>query len=300
MENLKLIGLDEIKLSIRRYIINNPKAIVICVHGMCEHSLRYDELANYLNQNNYSVITYDQRGHGESILEGEELGYLGKDGFNKMVEDLDVVVSYVKEKYEYKKVILLGHSMGSFVVQMYIQKYIKVHGAILSGSNYGQKLLSIGVILAKLSCVIKKEKSEGKLLDKMSFGNYNTAFSPNRTKFDWLSRENAEVDKYVADPKCGFICSNRFYYDFFRGLKQVAKESNIKKVNKKMPLLIISGDQDPVGNMGEGVKKLYNVYRKNLENVQMELYHGARHELFNENNKEEVYQDIVNWLKSQI
>ncbi len=293
---MMLLGVDNLKLNVNEYLVDEMKGIVLCVHGMSEHSKRYEDFALFLNKSKYSVYTYDHRGHGKSLLENENKGYLGKDGFNKMVYDLDVIINHIKEKYPKEKLYLLGHSMGSFVTERYIQLYDKVDGVILSGSNYGTKMLKFGRFVSKLACLFKGEKKEGKFLEKLSFGGFNKCFSPCRTAFDWLSRDEKEVDKYVQDELCGFTCSNRFYYDFIGGLLTISKEDNIKKINTQLPILIVSGDKDPVGGQGKGVKDLYRILRKYLSNVELKLYQDARHEILNETNKAEVYQDILNWL----
>ncbi|HEY8364104.1 MAG TPA: lysophospholipase [Haloplasmataceae bacterium] len=293
--SFKLKGWD-VELNVNDYVIENMEAIILCVHGMCEHSKRYEDLALFLNKKGYSVFTYDQRGHGESLLENKNLGYLGNDGFNKMVYDLNIVINYLKDKYYGYKIYLLGHSMGSFVVQRYIQIFDTVDGVILSGSNYGTKLIRLGTFLSKLACIFKGEEAKGKLIEKLSFGSYNKLFKPNRTNFDWLSRNEVEVDKYINDECCGFTCTNRFYYDFFKGLLELSKEHNFKKINPSCPILIISGEKDPVGYQGKGVKVLYNILKKYVNDVEMKLYKEARHEILNELNRNEVYNDIVNWL----
>ncbi len=291
---IKLTSRD-VKLHVNEYIVEDSKGIVICVHGMCEHSKRYTEFALFLNRNGYSVYTYDHRGHGESLLENEQKGYLGKDGFNAMVEDLNTLITFIRKKYPDQLLFLLGHSMGSFVAQRYVQLYDTVDGLILSGSNYGFKMLRIGKLLSKILCILKGEKSEGRLLNTLSFGSYNKKFKPNRTSFDWLSRDEAIVDNYINDDMCGFICSNLFYHDFFAGLLEIGKSKNMKKINPELPILIISGDKDPVGNQGKGVKALYRVLRNHNSHVDLKLYQNSRHEVLNEVNKSEVFQDILNW-----
>lgn len=294
--NVKLAVRDNLELNVNEYFIDDMKAVIICVHGMCEHSERYIDIAKFFNTKNYSVITYDQRGHGKSLLNGEEKGFLGKDGFHKMVTDLHTVISYVKEKFPNQKIYLLGHSMGSFVVQRYIELNDTVDAVILSGSNYGFKLIRMGKLLSKLACILKGNKAKGKLINKLSFGSYNKFFKPNRTSFDWLTRDETIVDKYINDDLCGFVCTNRFYYDFFNGLLELSKIKNISKINPLVPILIISGSDDPVGYQGKGVKRLYQVLKRVIRNVDLKLYQNARHEILNELNKQEVYNDIVNWL----
>jgi len=296
MSHFRLMGADEVQLFVTDYIVENMKGIVLCVHGMCEHSKRYESIALFLNESGYSVYTYDHRGHGDSLLENEKKGYLGTDGYNKMIYDLNVVVSYIQEKYPQQKLYLLGHSMGSFVVTSYIERFQSIDGVILSGSNYRTKALKFGRFVGKIACIFKGEKKEAKLLEKLSFGSFNKQFEPNRTPFDWLCRDEKIVDSYITDENCGFTCTNRFYYDFFGGLLDLSKNMNIKKIQHDLPILIISGEKDPVGHNGKGAKDLYNILRNSITDVELKLYPESRHEILNELNKEEVFQDIVNWL----
>lgn len=297
MNNIQLVGADQILLNVHEYDLKNADFSVICVHGMAEHSKRYEELALFLNQKNIAVFTYDHRGHGRSILDGESHGYLGRDGFNKLVSDLDILVDHVKGLHPRKKVFLLGHSMGSFIVQRYIQNYKKISGVILSGSSYkivGMRLMKwIGGSLVLLG----QGKKQGKLMNQLSFGSFNKSFKPNRTDFDWLNRDSNEVDLYVNDVCCGFISTNQFYYDFIKGLIELQSEKNIRRVKKNLPMYLIAGEKDPVGHMGKKVKELNTVYKKYSNDVELKLYPEARHEILVEKNKEEVYQDIYKWLE---
>jgi alpha-beta hydrolase superfamily lysophospholipase len=298
MSDFNIRGVDDIKIQAHNYLVKDEKAIVLCVHGMAEHSKRYETLAYYLNDYGYSVYTYDHRGHGESLIENEQQGYLGRNGFNKIISELDMMVSFIQANHPNKKLYLLGHSMGSFIVQGYIQKYNKVSGVILSGSDYKTKGLQFGIFLSGLLCLLGKDKSEASLINKMSFGTYNKQFKPNRTEFDWVNSNTEEVDKYVNDTLCGFTCTNRFYYDFLKGLKNIQKERNIQKINKELPIFIIAGEEDPVGQMGKGIKLLHQTYKNYNHQIKYKLYPKMRHEILLETRKEAVFDDIKEWLET--
>ena len=275
------------------------KGIVQIAHGMAETAGRYGGLASILTENGFMVYANDHRGHGKTAGETSKLGELGEDGFNKMVENMKELNELIKKENPNLPIFLLGHSMGSFLTQRYICLYGSgLKGAILSGSCGKQGvMIDVGRLIAKGE--IKKIGRGGKSnkLDKLSFGSYNNSFKPNRTAFDWLSRDNNEVDKYIVDPFCGTVFTAGFFYDFLGGLKCIADKGEIKKVPMGLPIYIFSGDKDPVGKYGKGVLKLVRTYKQHgIEDISYKLYKGGRHEMLNEINKEEVMADIIKWL----
>ena len=250
------------------------KGIVEIVHGMAEHRKRYEGFAAFLASNGYITVIYDQRGHGETCGSVENQGYMSDvDNFDAMVQDANLVNQEIKKMYPDKKFILMGHSMGSFITQRYMEVYPDtIDAAILSGTNFTKF--------------------------NLSFGSYNKAFKPNRTEYDWLSVNEENVDKYIADPYCGADFSASYFMDLIINFNTIAKDFN--KIPQDLPVYLFSGAKDPVGNMGKGVKKLFNKYQKlGLKNLEMKLYENGRHEMLNETNKEEVYQDVLNWLNKQ-
>lgn len=283
---------------------NAIKGIVQVAHGMAETGARYERFAKVLTENGYAVYVNDHRGHGKTAGSVENVGYLGdNDGFDWLVKDMHQLTGIIKKENPDKPVILFGHSMGSFLSQRYIQLYgDELKGVILSGSNGKQGLLlKVGKFVAKgeIKKIGKKGKSEK--LNNMSFGSYNNSFKPVRTDFDWLSRDEKEVDKYINDPYCGGIFSAQFYFDFLTGLMEIEKNENIEKVPKNLPICIFSGALDPVGNQGKGVLKLIEAYKRhNITNIKYKLYEGGRHEMLNETNREEVMKDVVEWIDSQL
>lgn len=279
----------------------DAKAIVMLCHGMAEHIERYDNFATFLANNNYTVVGYDQRGHGKTAGSVENLGYMSDDdNFVALVEDLHETNKMVKEKYPNMKIFLLGHSMGSFVSQRYIQLYgDTIDGVVLSGSALNKGLLfSVGYKLAKHICKKHGRKYHSELMNNMSFGSYNKKFKPNRTEYDWLSRNEENVDKYIADPFCGTLFTVSFFMDMIHLFLVMGKEFD--KVRKDLPIYIMSGKMDPVGSMGKATKKLYEEYKKNgVNDVELKLYPEGRHEMLNEVNKEEVYANVLAWLNSK-
>ncbi|NYE56796.1 alpha/beta hydrolase [Carboxydothermus ferrireducens] len=275
------------------------RAIVYIAHGMAETAARYERFALALTKEGYLVFAHDHRGHGKTAKSIEEIGYLGPDGFNRMVQDMKELIDFVKNENPEFPIILFGHSMGSFLAQRYITLYGEtLDGVILSGTSCGPgPIVNLGIFLAKKEVEKYGPKYRSVCLTKLSFGNYNKKFKPNRTEFDWLSRDAEEVDKYINDPYCGGVFTASFYYDFLRGLKETFRRENLAKIPKELPIFIFSGDMDPVGNMGRGVLKLIKTYEKlGLKNVAYKLYPGGRHEMLNEINREEVVRDIINWL----
>lgn len=279
---------------------DDAKAVIMLCHGMAEHIERYDDFASFLANHGYIVVGYDQRGHGKTAGSVENLGYMSDDdNFKALVDDLHKTNEMIKEKYPNMKVFLFGHSMGSFVSQRYIQLYSDtIDGVILSGSALNKGLLfKVGYKLARRICKKHGRKYHSELMNNMSFGSYNKKFKPNRTDYDWLSVNEENVDKYIADPYCGTLFTVSFFMDMINLFNVMCKEFD--KVRKDLPIYIMSGDKDPVGSFGKATTNLYKEYKKNgVEDVELKLYPGGRHEMLNEVNKEEVYNNVLNWVNA--
>ena len=274
------------------------KAVLLIVHGMAEHRKRYADFANFLADNGIKVYAYDQRGHGETAGSLDKVGYMSDiDNFNALVEDVNAVVLDIKEKNPGKKVFLLGHSMGSFISQRYSELYgANVDGVILSGTNYVKSaLFRMGKFLASIITSCKGRKYRSKFLDNLSFGSYNKKFKPNRTAYDWLSVNEENVDKYIADEYCGNLFTCSFFKDLLGGFKNISDDIDL--IRSDLPIYLIAGSEDPVGNASKGPNKLYKEYnKKGIKDLEIKLYEGKRHEILNEDNKQEVYDDVYNWL----
>lgn len=278
------------------------KGIIQVIHGLAEHAKRYERFAKEATDKGFIVVADDHRGHGKTAKNDEELGYLGeKNGFQMMVEDEYILTKLMKEKYPSMPYFILGHSMGSFILQRYIEEYGKeLNGAILSGSaGPNPMLLYPGKFIARIAMLINGPKKKSKFLNNLSFGSYNSAFKPNRTDFDWLSRDEKEVDKYIEDKCCGFVCSTSLYYFLTKGMIEMHKKHNLNLIPKSLPIIILSGSKDPVG--AKTVPNLYKIYLKlGLTDVELKIYDNARHEILNEINREEVTRDIIGWIQRHL
>lgn len=279
------------------------RGVVQISHGMAETAARYERFAKVLNQNGYIVYANDHRGHGKTTRNIESLGYLGDhDGFNLLIQDIAKLSDIIREENPGLQIYLFSHSMGSFAAQRYIIDYKdKIDGLVLSGSNGDQGFtLTAAKTIAQLEMMIRGRKAKSKLMNNLSFGAYNKKFKPEKTGSEWLSRDEEEVKKYIENPFCGTIFPTSFYYDFLGSLQYIEDESNFIKIPKDLPIFIISGEEDPVGDFGKGVKKLYTRYKNaGVKDLEIKLYPGARHEILNEINRDEVMNDVVNWLNNR-
>lgn len=278
--------------------------VIQIAHGMAEHAGRYQRFAEYLTGKGFIVYANDHRGHGKTAGSLEKVGFFAqKNGWHLVTDDLKQLTDMIAEQNPGLPIFLLGHSMGSLLIRTYLTKYHEnIKGVILSGTS-GESgfMVKMGKMVSKILASVKGKKAPCKMLDQMSFGKFNQSFKPNRTKFDWLSRDEAEVDKYIDDPYCGAVFSTQFFNDMLSGVDYNNQAENIAKTPKDMAVYFIAGSLDPVGEKGEGVKRVFNGYQKaGIKDVELKLYPEARHEILNETNKQEVYQDITNWISKRI
>lgn len=278
------------------------KGVLQIVHGVSETGARYEELANLLTGNGYAVYANDHRGHGRTAESLQALGDAGDNGFEGMIEDIVLLSTIIHKKHPLIPHYLLGHSMGSFITQKIMCTYAEhFDGFILSGSNGPRGLLRIGERLAGAQVKIKGAHHRSVLINTIVFGPYNKGFGPIRTPFDWLSRDEQEVDRYINDPYCGKICSARFFQEFFHLLRQIHTPEMLSKLVKDKPIYIFSGDMDPVGMHGKGVRNLIDLYQKlGVEQLEYRLYPDGRHEMLHEINRDEVASHILEWLDRQV
>jgi len=278
---------------------NQPKGIVIIAHGMAETIERYEAFAEHLSESGYVVYGINQRGHG---LNAEMLGYLGDDGWYKMKEDLKHVVDLAKTSYLGKPVFIFGHSMGSFLTRDFLLDYsYLINGAILSGTGfYSKPELKLGQWLSKRDVLKFGDRHISKFIDNIAFGKNNKKIKEPNTPFDWLSRDSDQVAAYIADPLCGQIHPSSFFYLFFSALERILYSSTFSNFETKRPLFLISGDMDPVGNYGKGVKKSALRYKAIGFDTQVKLYKEGRHEMLNEINRRDVFEDIITWLNAYV
>lgn len=273
--------------------VEKPKAIVQIVHGMAEYIARYDHFAKYLNSLGYIVLGDDHRGHGDTAGE-DNLGITDSNCFENTLKDLAMLSDIARDKYKLP-LFIFGHSYGSFLSQAYIQKYSgKIAGVVLSGSAFmASGLVKIGKSIANLQSAILDNYKPAKLIAKLSFGSFSNPFKDSDLENRWLSRDQELVKKYNADKYCGYVMSIGFQSSFMSAIVKLYSKELLNSIPKDLPIMIASGALDPVGGAGKLVNKLYNVYKEaGLENVTLKLYPEARHEIINEINKEEVYNDI--------
>lgn len=310
---------DGTKLYLRRWKtdVSSPRAVLHIVHGMAEHSARYDRLARRLVEEGIEVWAADQRGHGETSKNkgntpglGGLQGHCADDnGFSRVTADIDILNRAIRKQYPDVPIFLLGHSWGSFIAQNYIENFegrpsaygedpVFLSGCMLSGTRGpdGFKVTAGAKFMAILAVLLNIRKGSS-IAKALADGSNNKAFRPNRTEFDWLSRDEKEVDSYAADPCCGFICSLGFYLDMTSALVRIHRPEEMGKIRKELPIYIFSGSADPVGDMGVSPAALVVAYRhRGIMDLETVLYPEARHETLNETNRDEVTESLISWL----
>ena len=280
-----------------------PKAIIQLSHGVCEYVLRYLPLAEELCAYGYIFCGNDHLGHGYTAEGEDDLGFTAAGGGAAyMVKDVHKLTRIMKNKYPELPVVLLGHSMGSFIARLYIEHYAKeIDGAILVGTGGPDAPASLGKKLAKIIMVEKGEKERSELLERLAFGKYNKKFKKESVPHAWLTRDESVREIYDADEFCNYKLTARGFYDFFDMLDAVSRKEWAKKIDKNLPILIMSGEMDPAGNYGKGVKKVYKrLASAGVRDVTFRLYTDGRHELFNEINREVVIKNTVDWIEDKL
>lgn len=289
------------------YHVWEPKeeavAILHIQHGMAEHSARYDDFAQFLNSKKIKVYAQDHRGHGYTG-DKEVLGFFAeKNGWDTVLSDAKELSIKIKEENPNIPLILMGHSMGSFIARCLTSYNPDLYKASIfmgTAPSAGIKGI-IGKKFAKSR--IKKLGSHfiDKTLNNMTFAAYNNKFDPNGSPFQWLSRDEDQVKKYEEDPWCGFVCSSSFYYDIIDGIQRSNNLKLIKNIDKSYPILLISGSMDPVGNFGKGIQRVKKLYEKaGLTSVDMNLINDGRHEVLNETDKQNTYDYLYSWISDKI
>ena len=283
-----------------------PRCVVQIIHGMAEHSGRYADFAGFLNTKGISVYASDLRGHGLTGEKNGNLCDLDHDGFNWIVEDQARLMKLLREKHTGVPLFILGHSFGSFIAQEFLKRYGNgINGAILSGSGFMKGVdIKLGLAVATVSMLFGSHRPN-RLLNFLSFGTYNKRISSPKSAFSWLTRDENHVSAYEEDKYCGNVMSTGFYRCFFKGLNglYLGKPGTPGKINipSDLPVAIFAGTDDPVGKYGTGPEKLYGWYRSlGLTDLWIKLYKGGRHEILNEINKAEVYEDISAWIEKHL
>lgn len=285
-----------------KYVAEPSRGAIQIIHGMAEHRKRYSEFSRDLASRGYSVYVYDQRGHGETAIENEDrLGHLAPEtGWRKLVSDAHSHLKLIRAEEKGKPLYTFGHSMGSFVVRDFMTDHCRqLDGVILSGSGKLNPLtLKLITPIAKLEKWVLGEEKESRFMEKVLFSSNNKQFQPVDTAYDWLSRDEETVQKYVADEYCGFSCTTGFYDAFISGLRKLAGHDQYEGVPEFLRILVVSGEEDPVG--GPEVIDLARRYsRAGVSYVDYKIYPGARHEIIHEINRDEVVKDVVHWLSGE-
>lgn len=280
------------------------RGVVQIAHGIAEHADRYADFMRFLAENGFFVAADDHLGHGESIEREEDKGFFAeKNGWWRVVDDLKTIHDTLKAKYPSVPYIFFGHSMGSFLARTYLICYPDdCDAAIISGTGQQSPLMvNAGLMLANMLVKKNGARGDGQKLNDIAFGSYNKRIKHCYTVFDWLSRDEETVKKYIDDPLCGFVAKCSLYRDMMEGIRFISDKNNASKMKKDLPVYFMSGEEDPVGEYGKGVNKAYRMFCDlGMRDVTVRLYPGGRHEMLNEINRTDVYRDILAWINEKI
>lgn len=288
------------------YYLMKPKgearAVLQISHGMCEYFLRYQEFALFLNAHGIAVVGNDHLGHGASAKTKDDLGWFAeRDGWKHLVNDLHTTMELGKQAFPEVPFVLMGHSMGSFLARAFLSKYsAELSGSIICGTGGKNPLIGLAIFLSALSTRLLGQRHRGQFIDKFTFRNYCSQFDSVNSAKDWITRDKTIIEKYLEDPHCQFTFTSSAFHDLFCVNRFVNSNSWASSIPNKLPILIISGDMDPVGDFGDGVTWVYHQLRQADQDVQLKLYPEARHEILNEINRQEVYDDILSWFNKDI
>ena len=279
------------------------KGILQIVHGIAEFVERYDDFANYLNSQGYLVVAEDHMGHGKSIGGGSTQGFF-HGGWFAAVDDTMKLMKDTMAEYPGVPYVLFGHSMGSFMARTILAKYpdCGIAAAVICGTGWQPEaaLPALETVMNRV-CAKVDETAPNEKLQNLVFGNYNRKVEHPRTEFDWLTRDAQMVDDYIAHPMCGFTASAGLLRELVKGLRYIEKKENLNNMSKSLPVFFIAGGDDPVGNYGKGVRKAADAFGKaGMQDVSVRIYPLCRHEILNEINREEIYEDVAQWLKEKI
>ena len=279
--------------------ISQPKGVVHICHGKAEHIGRYKWLTSKLNKDGYHVISIDHRGHGKRIKSQEDKGKFSDDfnGWEKVVNDLYLLICDSKKSFPDLKQFLFAHSMGSWIALSLLKRDLSINGLVLSASaKYPQFLITIQKLIIKIDIFFNGRDKINNVMESLTTKRFNNNFKPNRTEYDWISSDENNVDNYIEDELCGFKVTNGLWLDMVHGIESTFKNSNYIKNNKDLPILLISGSRDPVGDNGKGFKELNEFLKKIFNNVSSELIKDGRHEVFSDLNKNSQYKLLIKFF----
>lgn len=304
MDVLNFISNDGTKVAYYRWENKSHervKGIILILHGMAEHAQRYNDFSRYLVSNNFIVYACDLRGHGKTGANSGNLGHFHNNDWENIIGDIQQLIRIVRKTYQDLPLYLLGHSMGSLLARTCAFEFgHEFKGIILSGTTNGINSIcrTVGLLLSKCTVFFYSKTKRSNTLQQLFLGNYSKILSGNKG-FDWLSRDNNKVQEYTNDKYCGFTCTASFFVELIKGLNNVMKIKNLNLIPRDLPILIISGEKDPVGSNGSEAYKTFNIYKSiGLDLIELKLYKDCRHEVLNEVNRKEVYKDIVKTLNS--
>ena len=278
---------------------NNIKGVVQIAHGMMDYIGRYKGMADALCKAGYALAGNDHLGHGDSVATPEDYGFFAsRGGYNYVIDDVKKMNDLIRKEIPGVPVVLLGHSMGSFISRLYAVKYSdSIDGLIIHGTAGPNPATGAGLLLVKLLRAIKGERYRSKFVCSLADGGYNKGFDPAEGSGAWLTRDPSQVADRVGNPKNDFIFTLAGYEDLFNFLGDCNSSGWFRRFPKNLPTLVISGAEDPVGGFGKGVRYVYENLNKQGANVELKLFEGARHELFNETNREDVFTYLIAWLE---
>lgn len=281
-----------------------PKAVIQLVHGISEHCGRYDHMARMFADHGFVVAAEDHLGHGYTAATPDDLGYTAdEDGWEKMTDNVYQLHQRMKEQYPTLPYVIIGHSMGSFLTRSYLIRYPStVDACVLMGTGQQpEPVLAGGLAACRAERIRLGKRGRSQLLQNLCFGSYNRVFQPNRTSSDWVCSVDEVVDRYLADPFCQAIPTVTLMRDMLGGIRFNQKKENLVKMDKSTPVLFLSGAQDPVGNMGKGVRQAYlSFLHTGCKDVSIKLYPRGRHEMHNEANRDEVYAKLLSWINTKL
>ena len=280
------------------------RCVLQVVHGMAEYAERYEEFAAYLVERGFVVTGDDHLGHGKSVGQGGKQGYFcEQDPATVLVRDVHRLKKLTEELYPGVPYVLMGHSMGSFITRNYLCRYgTGISGAVIMGTGMQPKaVLDMARLVAGIQKLFCGSGHVSRLLDRLAFGGYGRGITDRRTAFDWLSRDRERVDRYIADPMCGFTFTVNGFGALFELVLRLYSPENLAAVPRELPVFMVSGDADPVGDYGKGVRRAYDsLVAAGLTDIRLKLYPGGRHELLNETNRSQVMQDICRWVEENV
>lgn len=278
-------------------------AVLQICHGMTEYIGRYEEFAEFLNEKGIYVTGHDHLGHGQSVQSEEYYGYFHeKKGNQYVIGDIHKLRGIAQRKYPEVPYFMLGHSMGSFLLRQYLTIYGSgLTGAIIMGTgNHSALILNVGQMLCRIAALFKGWKYRSEFINNLSFGGYNKRFKNDPAGATWLSANVENCERYAADPLCTFMFTVNGYYQMFAGMKVLQKKESAGKIPKNLPVLFVSGTDDPVGNFGRSVCQVYAKYRAaGIQDVKIKLYKGDRHEILNETDRYQVFEDLYRWMEKR-